>query len=234
MKLLDLFCGAGGCTKGYQRAGFQVRGVDVKPQPRYCGEEFIQADALEYLTGLIDSSEVKEFSAIHASPPCQGYSQLLHLPWLKHKEYPKLITPTIELLEKSGLPWVIENVENAWREFPHHHVILLCGQNFGLQVYRHRLFASNQLLLAPAHLTHREVIGPGRNLNNRKKGTLNASSARGSWGKGGVITVAGNQYRKKDGQIAMGIDWMTKPELSQAIPPAYTEFVGRQLKELSQ
>src|SRR3989304_4238301 len=104
-KLLDLFCGAGGATKGYQRAGFYVVGVDNKPQPHYCGDEFHQADALTYpLAG---------FDAYHASPPCQAYSRLRHLPWLKNKNYPALIEKTRSILEASGKPWIIENVADA-------------------------------------------------------------------------------------------------------------------------
>lgn len=231
MKLLDLFCGAGGCTKGYQMAGFTVRGIDIKRQPRYCGEEFVQAEALEYLTRLIESGEIEEFDVIHASPPCQSYSQLMHLPWLscKAENYPRLIKPLLDLLNNTEIPWVIENVENSWKEFAKYNVIVLCGQSFKLKVYRHRLFASNFLLLAPPHSKHSEVIGQGRDLNNRECKTFNVSSAKGSWGKSGFITVAGNQFRKADGAQAMGIEWMLKKELAQAIPPAYTEFIGRQL-----
>lgn len=227
-RLLDLFCGAGGAAAGYHLAGFDVTGIDCKYQPNY-PFDFVQADAVEFLQRGVEKGSIRAWDVVHASPPCQGYSQLLHLPWLKDKEYPRLIAPILELLIRSGVPWVVENVENSWREFREHHSIILCGQSFNLNVYRHRLFASNQLILAPAHLKHVEIIGSGRMLNDRKKGTLNASSTRGSWGKPGVITVAGNQFRKADGARAMGIDWMSKPELAQAIPPAYTEHIGRQL-----
>lgn len=107
MKLLDLFCGAGGCTKGYQRAGFYVRGVDKKNQPRYCGDEFMRADAIDYLRMIIDSGEINEFDVIHASPPCQEYSSLASL---KTKTYDKLIQPVRDLLLETGKPYVIENV----------------------------------------------------------------------------------------------------------------------------
>ncbi len=110
MRLLDLFCGAGGCSAGYQRAGFEVAGVDIERQPRYCGDQFIQADALEYLTALIESGGIAEFDAVHASPPCQGYSATKVL---KPVDHPMLIEDTRRLLQASGLPYVIENVPGA-------------------------------------------------------------------------------------------------------------------------
>ena len=107
-RLLDLYCCAGGSSKGYQRAGFHVTGVDMNPQPRHCGDEFIQADALEYL-----EAHGHEYDAIHASPPCQGYSVMHNLPWLRGREYPRLIKPTRDLLVRIGKPWVLENVMGA-------------------------------------------------------------------------------------------------------------------------
>lgn len=105
MRRLDLFCGAGGAAMGYSRAGFtEIVGVDNRPQPRY-PFTFIQGDALEYV-----AAHVREFDAIHASPPCQGYSIMRNLPWLRHKEYPLLIQPTADALNESGRPWIIENV----------------------------------------------------------------------------------------------------------------------------
>src|SRR3990167_3954569 len=103
--LLDIFCGAGGSAKGYQQAGFYVVGVDIEPQPHYCGDEFYQADALTY--------SLSGYDAYHASPPCQAYSRLRYLPWLKNKEYPALIDTTRNLLVATGKPWVIENVADA-------------------------------------------------------------------------------------------------------------------------
>lgn len=215
-RLLDLFCGAGGAAKGYQRAGFYVVGVDIKRQPRYCGDEFYQADALTFpLTG---------FDAIHASPPCQAYSALRCLPWLKEKVYPMLLEPMRDRLEASGLPWVIENVMRAPLQG-----IVLCGLAFNLPVFRHRRFGSNISLLSPFHPSHDDVIGSGRMLNDRRKGTLNAGSNKGAWGKQKIVTVAGGQCRKDEAERALGIDWMQKDELMQAIPPAFTEYVGRQL-----
>lgn len=217
-RLLDLFCGAGGCAVGYHRAGFDVLGVDIAPQPRYPFEA-VRADAMEYLRqfgGLFD--------AIHASPPCQGYSRLRHLPWLKGKTWPLLIEPLRAESQAMGKPWVMENVADAPLSG-----LLLCGTMFGLPVYRHRLFESSHLLWSPPHPRHVEVIGSGRMLNDRRRAKLNAGSAKGAWGKSRIVTVAGGQFRKADGERAMGIDWMTKKELCQAVPPAYTEFIGRQL-----
>lgn len=205
-KLLDLFCGAGGCTKGYQRAGFWVRGVDHKRQPRYCGEEFIQADALEYLARLIESGEIEDFDAVHASPPCQAYSTTKSI-W--GNAYPDLLGSIREGLIFSRSAWVIENVNGA----PLRHAIKLCGVQFGLKVYRHRFFESSEMLLAPAHLPHPEPM----------------PRAGHGISPSGYISVAGNICHADHARKAMGIDWMTRDELSQAIPPAYTEFIGNQL-----
>jgi DNA (cytosine-5)-methyltransferase 1 len=212
VKLLDLFCGAGGCTAGYQRAGFWVRGVDIKPQPRYVGEQFVQADALEYLQGLIESGEVEGFDAIHASPPCQFATRLRNAKNVKPAL--DLVTPSRPLLIASGLPWVMENVDGAPLLWP----VCICGASFGLKtghfdLSRHRFFESNIMLLTN-HCTHRRgftvgVYGNGTNKWHREK--------------------FGRCLRQAELCEAMGIDWMVRKELSQAIPPAYTEFIGRQL-----
>lgn len=189
-----------------------------KPQPRY-PFTFVEADALDYVRehGL-------EFDAIHASPPCQGYSRLRHLPWLRGKSWPMLIEPCRKIMEEAGIPWVIENVMDAPLGG-----IYLCGQMFGLPVYRHRRFESSIFMLQPPDPGHPVVIGHGRMVNDRRKGTLNAGSSRGAWGRQPIVTVAGGQFRKADGARALGIDWMQKPELAEAIPPAYTEFIGREI-----
>lgn len=208
MRLLDLFCGAGGATKGYQRAGFYVVGVDIRPQPRYCGDEFVQMDALEYLT---ESLRWCKFDAIHASPPCQAYSKtraIVRGMGLTPR-YEPLIEETRASLRWTGLPWVMENVPGA----PLLNPLVLSGQHFGLGVIRRRLFESSVLLLAP------DVPKP-------KGGT---NSHRG-YSKGAkYVTVAGHNYNPREGARAMGIDWMTRAELNEAIPPAYTEYIGRQL-----
>jgi DNA (cytosine-5)-methyltransferase 1 len=213
-RLLDLFSGAGGCTKGYQRAGFWVRGVDIKPQPRYRGEEFVQADALEYLARLIELGETDEFDAIHASPPCQDYTPMR---FVTKKRYPRLLDATRELLIEAGLPYVIENVDGAplvdqplWGT----HVIVLCGNSFDLCVYRHRRFESSVDLVEPPHRAHQIRCAPqGRPVEF----------------DGQFVTVTGHCSGVGYARRAMGIDWMVGSELSQAIPPHYTEYIGKQL-----
>lgn len=223
-RLLDLFCGAGGAAMGYHRAGFDVVGVDINPQPHY-PFRFIQADALEVLnTGDVTSEmAVYHFDAIHASPPCQGYSRLRHLPWLKDREYPMLIDPVRAQLEATGLPWVIENVEDA----PMPYYVVLCGIPLGLSnVERHRKFGSNLLLWTLPHEKHSRVLAPGgASLGKRYTGH----------GVTGVIkevsrrSVAGHVTGWREAAEHMGIDWMKRDELTQAIPPAYTEWIGLQL-----
>ena len=212
-KLLDLFCGAGGCSVGYHRAGFEVVGVDINPMPRY-PFRFIQDDALEYVV-----KHGVEFDAIHASPPCQRYSvsRSIHGSGTNHAD---MVGPCRELLEQSGNPWVMENVIGA----PLRNPVMLCGQMFGLGVLRHRLFEANFLLMTPTHPRH-----PA----GKTTGTLTAKrGGRGngySTGEHGLVCVAGNNFIKEAGARAMGIDWMSRKELAQAIPPAYTEYIGRQL-----
>jgi DNA (cytosine-5)-methyltransferase 1 len=199
-RLLDLFCGAGGAGMGYARAGFDVTGVDIKPMPRY-PFAFIQGDALEYLT-----AHGHEYEAIHASPPCQRYTALQVV---RGREHPDLVAPTRKALEATGKPWVIENVVGA----PMNTTIVLCGAMFGLKVYRHRLFESNQMLFQPHHELHRDSTPrAGRGISPK-----------------GFISVAGNTGNADYARLAMGIDWMNRDQLSQAIPPAYTEYIGKQL-----
>ena len=325
MRLLDLFSGAGGTAMGYSRAGFdEIVGVDIVPQPRY-PFAFQQADALEFL-----AQHGHEFDAIHASPPCQGYSIMHNLPWLRGREYPLLILPTIEMLEGLGKPYVVENVMGARygsktlkkRGLEAHGLKAgwLCGTMFGLPFYRHRLFASNWFWLAPGHPKHVERIRAGRSLAGRARDIVFNRESAGRdgggptqpfhsladgqvvviptksgnfdpyWrekqdGKGGLTvrpgyekvpfsypTIVGERLRadgrRKDSKIslysmsdshplanwqnvaqgngvgighakgwwlaaeAMGIDWMKRDELTQAIPPCYTEFIGRRLLEV--
>ncbi len=140
MRILGLFCGAGGAAMGLHRAGFEVVGVDIKPQKNY-PFEFHQADAMTYPLG--------DFDAYWASPPCQGYGIMRHLPWLKDKEYPMLIGGVREMLMATGKPYIIENVKGAPLDGNY-----LCGLMFGLRVFRHRVFETSFFWLAPGHPGH--------------------------------------------------------------------------------
>jgi DNA (cytosine-5)-methyltransferase 1 len=213
-QLLDLFCGAGGCAVGYHRAGFDVVGVDIAPQPRY-PFAFVQADALEYV-----AKHGREFDAIHASPPCQRYSIGRHI-HASGERHPDLVAPCRELLDAAGRPWVLENVMGSplspWSA-------VLCGLMFGLRVLRHRCFEASFLLLSPPHPKHPKHLSTDTNTAKRG-GRGNGYST----GAGGLVCVAGNNFVRTAGAKAMGIDWMTRRELAQSIPPAYCQHVGRQL-----
>ena len=200
-RLLDLFCCAGGAGMGYHQAGFDVVGVDIKPQPNY-PFEFVEADALTLSPGLIGL----EFDAVHASPPCQAYSNAQRL---RSREHPDLIGATRELLIASELPFVIENVLGAPLRDPY----TLCGGMFGLQVYRHRLFETNVPLWTPHHPPH-----------TAKQAKMGRPPKDGEF-----IQVVGNFSGVEYARKAMGIDWMTRDELREAIPPAFTRFIGKQL-----
>ena len=297
MRLLDLFCGAGGAAMGYSRVGFdEIVGVDNAPQPRY-PFEFVQADALEFL-----ADHGHEFDAIHASPPCQGYSIMHNLPWLRGREYPLLLLlPTLEMLEGLGKPYVVENVMGARhgsktlqkRGLEAHGLKAgwLCGTMFGLPFYRHRLFATNWLWLAPGHPKHKSRRPVGITSDSRGRGITEqvvANPVNSAWRQyhDGALnirpghekvpfsypTIVGERLRAngrpKDSKIglsngmpvtqlanwqngaqangvgvghakgwrlaaeAMGIDWMKRDELTQAIPPIYAEFIGRQMLSL--
>ena len=197
---------------GYHRAGFEVVGVDIHPQPRY-PFEFHQADALE-----LDQDYLSSFDVIHASPPCQSYSDLARRNGNGH-EWPRLIEPVREMLKKTGLPFVIENVEGAPLIDP----VVLCGTMFPpLRVIRHRLFESNISLRVPQHGKHPLVF-----THDKRKahyGKLDQNVAFVQVTGGGNCTIA----NAKD---ALGIDWMTKNELNESIPPAYAEYLGQQLMD---
>ena len=192
----------------------EIVGVDIRPQPHY-PFTFVHGDALEF--------SLSGFDFAWASPPCQGYSRLRHLPWLNGKVYPLLIPPMRQKLVAWGGPWIMENVEDA----PMRNGVTLCGYSLGLSVYRHRKFEASFCMLAPGHRKHTVVIGRGRRVNDHR-GTLNAGSAAGAWGtRQEIVTVAGGQFKEADGERAVGIDWMSKDELSQAIPPAYSRYLAQ-------
>lgn len=212
--LLDTFCKAGGATKGYQRAGFYVIGVDIDPQPNYVGDEFIQGDALKILDEF-NVGGYGEIKAIHASPPCQAYSTLggQH----GRHNYPDLVAPTRELLVASELPYIIENVVGA----PLINPVMLCGTMFpDLRVRRHRLFESNFPLTASACGKHPPIFTYDKRSKNYQRLDQNTS----------FVSVVGHGYcSRENARKAMGITWMRQDEITQAIPPAYTEFLGKQL-----
>jgi DNA (cytosine-5)-methyltransferase 1 len=222
-RLLNLCCCGGGSCAGYERAGFEVWGIDIDPQPNYLNpERFIQADALEV---IVDTSFMKSFSAVHASPPCQSYSPLNAY---NKKQYPRLIEPIREAILRHGIPGVIENVPGAPLRSP----ITLCGYMFdGLMVERHRLF---------------EVIGfdveqpphPVHSLRCTRNGYLPTDDAP-------LMSIHGGKHSKAWQRKAcevMGVPWLAVPETSstertkrgirevcEAIPPAYAEFIGKHL-----
>lgn len=201
-RLLDLFCKAGGAGMGYHRAGFEVAGVDIEPQPNY-PFEFHQADALDF--------PLDGFDVIHASPPCQRFSTQtkMHDP----ENHPDLLAGCRHRLAESGLPYVIENVQGAPLVDP----IMICGSSFGwTELRRHRMFESNMELRTLGPCDHSIQSGGVISVT----GNTGGSSRRDGSRKFG---------RKADWQRIMGIDWMTVSEMAQAIPPAYTEHIGNQL-----
>lgn len=201
--LLDLYCDSGGATRGYQEAGFYVVGVDIRPQPRYVGDEFHQGDAIEF---LLEHGE--EFDAIHASCPCQRYSLAQRI---NRREHPDLIDPTRAALEATGRPWVIENVPGAPLRDP----VELCGAMFGLRTYRHRLFEAGGgfALDAPAHPAH----------------TARTAKMGRPVGPGEFMHIVGNFSNVALAREVMGMPWATRDELREAIPVAYTRHVGNRL-----
>lgn len=207
-RLLDLCCGQGGASAGYVAAGFDVTGVDLYPQPRY-PYRFIQGDALALLA---DRSFVAMFDAIHASFPCQAFLLGTLAP---ARHVPDLVTPGRLLLQATGLPWVMENVVGA--PLDRKRSIVLCANSFGLRAYRHRRFeySAGLRLTAPTHLPHIKRVA------NRRR--------RERWLAGDHASITGD-VGTYVGPEAMGVNWMTGNGLSEAIPPAYTEHVGRQIR----
>src|ERR1039458_774731 len=209
-RLLDLFCCAGGAATGYSKAGFDIVGVDINPQPNY-PFAFVQTDAMN-----LDPKFISTFDAIHASPPCQSYSDLAKRNG-NADAWPRLIDPVREVLERSGLPYIIENVEGAHLRNP----IVLCGTMFkGLRVIRHRLFETNFPILTPKHGSHPKVHTFDKRKAHYGKPDDMVDFVQVTGGGNCTIAAA---------RDAMGINWMTKNELNEAIPPAYTRFIGKQL-----
>lgn len=217
--LLDLFCCQGGASAGYRRAGFDVYGIDLEPQPRY-PYWFHQGDALDALDmlasgrGLLFTHPVKgtvelfdeQVTARHGSPPCQKYTRCQQI---QQREHPDLVAPTRERFAATGQPWVIENVEGA----PLNDPVTLCGAMFGLETYRHRLFESDVPLTAPEH--------PAHVARTTKMGRAPVD--------GEFMHVVGNFSGVDRARGVMGMGWANRDGLREAIPPAYSQYIGSQL-----
>ena len=213
--LIDLCCGAGGAAKGYYESGFRVIGVDIEPQPNY-PFEFIQDDALVVLDCLLGGlggeglPPLERIAAFHASPPCQFKTAYRRRP--NHvAESPNLIPSIRKQLVRTRLPYVIENVEGARAHL--REPVLLCGTGFGLDIQRHRYFESNVTIMSPG-------CAHGRNAARFPAATNRRENTRRT------IEIGVWRIPLYLQQRAMEIDWMTLEELSEAIPPAYTEHIG--------
>jgi DNA (cytosine-5)-methyltransferase 1 len=195
VRALDLFCGAGGASMGLHRAGFDVTGIDIRPQPRY-PFRFVRADA------LTPPVRLQDFDFIWASPPCQAHS--MGAVWRGTAgNHPMLIEPTRQMLKAFGVPWAMENVARA----PMRADLTLRGELFGLKVCRERIFEISGFWLMQPPLPF-----------------------RGSIKRGDFVTVAGHggdgSNSLKVWRRAIGIDWMSKEETAEAVPPAYSEYIG--------
>ena len=243
-KLLDLFCGAGGAAMGYYRAGFDPYGIDNKPQPHY-PFPFLLMDAMEAMDRLLrgegltfsngETLYLADFDAYHASPPCQFGSTMTRGRW-KDRKHPNLIPATRERLDATGKPYTIENVEGSRRQLitP----VMLCGTMLGLQtsagnqLRRHRYFECKGFWLLVPPCNHSQasaigVYGGGQHPQRRVPATIGVwGHAGGSSNRDGLVQFGTDARRE-----AMGIDWMNGNELSEAIPPAFTEYIGKYLIE---
>lgn len=224
--LLDLFCGAGGAAMGYSRAGFRILGVDINPQPHY-PFDFMQADALDWLDHNRNAWDIGDLSlvrAIHASPPCQAHLKGLRGVNKKlgrvdgHRDFIGEIRDRLREMDcfRYQIPYVIENVVGAPLIDP----VRLCGSAFGLPIRRHRHFESNVQLVGLPCEHHRE---------GEKKYWTSFRGKSKKVRRSSVVQVYGAGAETHEWGPALGIDWMTPRELTQAIPPAYTEHIGRQL-----
>lgn len=218
-RLLDLFCGAGGAAMGYHRAGFDVYGVDIQPQPRY-PFTFWQRDVLD-----LPMDWLEEFDVIHASPPCQAFTQM-SARWrgkgTKADTHVDLLTPILGRLRSERIPWIVENVVGAKHKMRTD--AMLHGGMFGLRVHRPRRFESNCPLTAHYAKRTKQPIGVyGTKPDGR---TTYRYRNNGNYKGKSLIRAAKSLEEAAE---AMQIDWMTWPEIREAIPPAYTEYLGRQL-----
>lgn len=215
MRLLDLFCGAGGAAVGYHRANFkEIVGVDIEPQPHY-PFRFVQADALEYVVEYGHA-----FDVIHASPPCQAYTSMRRITESRYGacsiEHPDLIPAVRSALQHAGTIYLIENVPSS----PLHTQFILCGTSLGLKhVVRHRHFESNFLFLGVPPCTH----------HHKREITIGVYGSRPD---GRRVSYRHHKLSRianslEEAQAIMGIDWMTWDEIKEAVPPVYTEWISK-------
>lgn len=219
MKLLDLYCGAGMASDGYAQAGFKVFGIDLNSQPSY-PYEFRQGNALEILK---DFDFLKQFDIIHASPPCQKHTRAKHLRTAQggKSKYDDLLTPTLELLRKTKIPWIVENVpgspgmENA---------VVQCGSSYDLKVRRHRLFLSDDIPIVGSKCDHKKQGKPIGVYH------VMGDTCRGVCSKTGKLVIGGSTAKTvEEGRWAMGVDRLISwNELKEGFPPAYTKHLGEQ------
>lgn len=202
MKILDAYCCQGGASAGYVTAGFEIVGVDLNPQSRY-PYAFKKSDAVKFILEY-----GHEFDAIHASPPCQRFSKAQRIQGRKH---PDLISATRDACRAIGVPYVIENVEDARNELIN--PAMLCGQFFNLHTYRHRLFETSFPIEVPFHFAH-----PNRTIK------MGRAVQPGDYYHA-VGNFSGVPYIRKD----MGVPWMNRDGIRECIPPLYAAFIGQQL-----
>ncbi|BDH51599.1 MULTISPECIES: DNA cytosine methyltransferase [Streptomyces] len=200
-RLLDLFCCQGGAAKGYADAGFEVTGVDIRPQPRY-PYTFVQAEAVAFVL-----AHGAEFDVIHASPPCQHDSDCQRI---QGRTHPDLIAPTRTALQACGRPWVLENVRGAVPKLEQ--PVMLCGPMFGVQTYRHRYFETG------GGLTLHQLIHPAHVVPQAKMGRPVPPGYFGQF----VGNFSGVDLARR----VMGVPWMNRDGIRECIPPAYTQWIG--------